>query len=261
MSSLPPKAIEEFKQLYKKQYGEDIPDDIASEAANKLVHMMSLVYRPILKSDEAKYRQIEKEQGQVKEEDKTDYVKRLVDDACYADWRNIISPTKRHFIKFYRRFPITLSDGQQVGVPVYAMKFKQWQGEPPANTYGGKQIVDFDGKPLFAELAVLELLKKERWSGVWVDSYGKKFRTGLPDVAEPITLPDEQKELLERIAGKVGRFAGCWDVFAWHKNEVLFAECKRIKKDAIRQSQIKWLEACLSLDIPLENFLMVEWDI
>jgi hypothetical protein len=51
---------------------------------------------------------------------------------------------------------------------------------------------------------------------------------------------------------------GSWDVFAWRDDQILFAECKRASKDAIRPSQRRWLEKALAARVALETFLIVE---
>jgi len=83
-------AIDEFKQLYKEHYGEDLNDFVASEAANRLVRMVELVYKPILKSEEAKYNEIKKDAEDVPEEKKIDFVKHLVSDAKVSEFREKI---------------------------------------------------------------------------------------------------------------------------------------------------------------------------
>lgn len=70
--------IEKFKKLYKEHYGEEINDFVAYEAANRLVQMVKLIYKPITKEQ---YDKIEKERGEVPEERKIDFVKHLVEDA------------------------------------------------------------------------------------------------------------------------------------------------------------------------------------
>jgi hypothetical protein len=91
---LPQKAIDEFKQLYKKHYGEELNDFVASEVANRLVRMMDLVYRPIPKAWEEKYNEIKKEQETVPEEKKMDFVKHLVNDAKVSEFREKIGDKK-----------------------------------------------------------------------------------------------------------------------------------------------------------------------
>ncbi|KKR24026.1 MAG: hypothetical protein UT53_C0001G0015 [Candidatus Yanofskybacteria bacterium GW2011_GWD2_39_48] len=44
---LPKEAVEEFKVLYKKHYGQDISDQEASDRANRLVALYSLVCKPV----------------------------------------------------------------------------------------------------------------------------------------------------------------------------------------------------------------------
>src|SRR3990167_3090717 len=152
------------------------------------------------------------------------------------------------------------SDGQ-VLVRKYFLEFKEWQGTPIPNTYNGKAVIDWSGEPVFAELAVLRLFQSHGWDGVWVDSYRRKYRIGLPNVAEPVELQQKQKELIESIRTKTGRFGGCWDVFVWKGNAILFLELKRQKKDAVQSTQVEWLEASLSHGLKPENFTLIEWDI
>lgn len=41
---LPPKAIEEFKKIYKKSYGVELSDAEATDKANRLVNLYKAVY-------------------------------------------------------------------------------------------------------------------------------------------------------------------------------------------------------------------------
>ncbi len=43
------KALQEFKKLWKEEFGEDIPDDKALESATALLTMFDAIYRPIRK--------------------------------------------------------------------------------------------------------------------------------------------------------------------------------------------------------------------
>lgn len=43
--------IEEYRELYKKHFGEEISKEEALEQLTKLVNMVKLIYRPIKKSD------------------------------------------------------------------------------------------------------------------------------------------------------------------------------------------------------------------
>ncbi len=139
--------------------------------------------------------------------------------------------------------------------------FPLWKGVPLQNTYGGKAVIDVGGKPVFAELAVLNLFLNNGWRGVWVDTYGKKFRVGLPDIEKPVELPKKQQEMLDRVSSNAGGIKGCWDLFLWKESDFLFVELKRKSKDAIRKTQIEWLEAAIKLGVSSDNFLLVEWDV
>src|SRR3989344_541018 len=139
----------------------------------------------------------------------------------------------------------SLSSGNQVAIQKYFLTFNLWKGAPISNTYNGKAIIDWNGEPVFAELAVLRLFQSYGWDGVWVDSYRRKYRIGLPDVVEPIEFPERQRELIESIRAKTGRSGGCWDVLVWKDDTTLFVELKRQKKDKIQSTQIEWLAAAI----------------
>jgi len=155
----------------------------------------------------------------------------------------------------------SLSSGNQVAIQKYFLTFNLWKGAPISNTYNGKAIIDWNGEPVFAELAVLRLFQSYGWAGVWVDSYRRKYRVGLPDVVEPIELPEKQRGLIDSIRTKTGRSGGCWDVLAWKGDMTLFVELKRQKKDSIQSTQIEWLAAALESCLTTDNFALVEWNI
>src|SRR3989338_8364268 len=88
------KAVDEFKKLYRDHYGEELNDFVASEAANRLVRMVELVYKPIPKAWEGEYNKIKKEQEAVPEEKKVDFVKHLVSDAKVTEFKEKIGEKK-----------------------------------------------------------------------------------------------------------------------------------------------------------------------
>ncbi len=157
---------------------------------------------------------------------------------------------------------ILLPSGSAVKVPKTTPIFARWRGEPIKDSYGGKMILDFDGEPVFAELAILRALQDSGWDGVWVDTFKKKYRVGYWVDNYEIDLPIEQEVLLKRIYRRAGTSKGCWDVFCWKDNrQLLFAEAKRRGRDQFRDSQRQWLEAAIKLGLPLTSFLVVEWSI
>lgn len=156
---------------------------------------------------------------------------------------------------------VTLSSGKKISIIKYKQYFSVWEGEPIANTYGNKAVVEFDGEAMFAELAVLKTFQKNGWEGVWVDSYRKKFRIGLPDVEDPVEIPADKKKIIDDLREATGQFGGCWDLFLWKNGTMLFVELKRFKKDKIQASQILWLEKALDLGFTSDEFMFVEWDL
>ena len=162
-----------------------------------------------------------------------------------------------------------------VAIPKVELLMRRWQGEPIADSFGGKPLIDFAGRPVFAELAVYELFRLSGWEARWIETYGapaknpKCYTDWLPTVprearATQLHQPIEH----ERIAALLQRlmiansqtFAGCWDVLGWHDTMLIFAECKRHRKDSLRATQPRWLAAGLREGLQPENFLLVEWD-
>ena len=156
---------------------------------------------------------------------------------------------------------IVLPSGRTAHIPKCETSFKPWRGKPIKDTFGNKALLTFTGKRLFAELVALRMLEQEGWHGVWVDSYFRKYRTGIPELTEPTSLPRRQEALLEKIRQKAGCRGGCFDVFAWRGKKYRFVELKRRGKDRIRPTQKRWLEAARHCGLKSSNFLIVEWDI
>ncbi len=44
-------SLEEFKRIYRKQFGKDISDQDALESATKLLRFMKIVYQPMTKEE------------------------------------------------------------------------------------------------------------------------------------------------------------------------------------------------------------------
>jgi hypothetical protein len=154
----------------------------------------------------------------------------------------------------------TLPSGKTVDVAKLSLQFRSWAGSPLRDTYGNKAIIDVEGEPLFAELAILRMLERQGWQGVWVDTYRRKFRRSMPPCVDE--LPYSAKVLFDSIvSNNAGRQSGCWDVFAWKDAAFLFAESKRKGRDRIRASQTLWLEAAIAAGLPLSSFCMVEWEL
>jgi hypothetical protein len=163
------------------------------------------------------------------------------------------------------------SNGNVLTVPKVELQFRRWDGTPLSNTFGNKPLIDFGGRPVFAELCVYELLRLSGWQARWVETYGAGAMTpnhftswadaGLAGQQHtPITDP-HLLALLHRIAQANGNtYAGCWDILGWKGDTVLFAELKRLKKDRLRPTQPRWLEAGLQIGLQPDNFLLIEWD-
>jgi hypothetical protein len=142
-------------------------------------------------------------------------------------------------------------------------EFELWSGPPISDTYGGKAVLNADGRPAFAELLVLHLLRLEGWDGVWVDTYRRRYVTGYLDAMSTSTEPPEAvTTVLTAIRAHDSTHHGKpWDVLAWRGAEVLFVECKRRHHDAIRPSQRAWFAAAVAAGMSPHCFLLVEWSV
>ena len=154
---------------------------------------------------------------------------------------------------------------RDVHVPKATALFQKWTGELPEDTFNHKPVLNYCGEMVFAELAILRCFQQEGWDGRWIDNFGKtKYRIGYwGNTSEVIKdLPAKQKALLDRIQKANAECkGGCFDVFCWRDGNVVFAESKWKGNDQIRPNQARWLEAALSIGIPLDSFLIVEWSL
>lgn len=149
--------------------------------------------------------------------------------------------------------------------------FELWDGESPGSNYGGKPIVDFAGKPAFAELAVLWTLDAAGWDGVWVTHAGgrEKHRRGFWGEQRPCEVPSTVLAFLEGIrTGRGGTSRGTWDLVCWPHGsrapmpaELSFVECKWRGRDAVKGDQADWFRAARAAGADLESFLIVEWSL
>lgn len=158
------------------------------------------------------------------------------------------------------REKLALSSGHIARVRKTLLRFAPWRGPSIRDTYGNKAVLDFHGKPLFAELVILRLLQRAGWEGVWVDTYRRTFRQSLPP--SRCDLPPDAQNFFERIVrANDGRRGGCWDIFAWKGRRYLFVESKRRHRDSIRATQINWYESARKVGVTANSFLILEWEV
>ena len=170
---------------------------------------------------------------------------------------NIDLPNPLRPINF---IPTELPSGRSLNLPHCYPIFPAWTKSTGTFLFGGKQLLNYRGDPVFAELYVLRLLQEHGWEGAWISSFGgRKCMRDMPvdaKLSNRIKLRSDHEEILDKIAPKGG---GCFDVFAWRGDDVLFCECKRGKRDVLQDTQLRWIDA--ALHSKLNNFLVVQWDI
>lgn len=157
------------------------------------------------------------------------------------------------------QFPerIALFSGREITVAKAMPLFRKWAGSVPDDTFNGKPLLELNGEMVFAELAILRSFQGAGWDGRWIDSFHQRHLIGYwpTPISEP--LPKKQQSILDHISAKTGGSGGCFDVFCWRGEDLLFAESKW--RDRLLPTQIRWLEAALDIGIPIESFLIVQW--
>jgi len=124
---------------------------------------------------------------------------------------------------------------------------------------------------MFAELVIMNIFLNAGWNTRWVETYGKPklapiyLKDWIDDTyknQKNIPIEDSEIQGLLNTIAKVNdnTFGGCWDVFAWKDDFIIFAEAKKSKKDALRPSQNKWIVSAIRAGLKRENFLVVEWE-
>lgn len=171
-----------------------------------------------------------------------------------------------------KSFDTIESEGETYNILKYELTFNEWKGKAIQNTFGGKALVDVNGKASFAELAIVDYLQRNGWNARWIGTYGRPsmapfMLTEWNDVCNqeqnhvPITDIDIHNTLVGIAKLNGNRFSGCWDVVAWKDGNILFLEAKRNKRDRIRSTQIKWLKASLAYGLKCNNFIIIQWNI
>lgn len=157
-----------------------------------------------------------------------------------------------------------------VPIPLCRPHFTLYTGSELPHTFGGKGLLDVDSRAQFAEVAILRAFEADGWQSRWLETYGKgKLTPGLWNAWHPdgpsaqIHLPIAEAWVNERLASIAAAnnnsYSGCWDVVAWKDHRLVFAESKKQKKDRMRGTQLRWLEAALSVGCSVQDFLVVEW--
>lgn len=158
---------------------------------------------------------------------------------------------------------VTLPRGATVSLPVCHPIFSPWEGNPVNFDYGKKPILNYKDEACFAELVILRMLLEHGWDGVWVETYGRThyLRTMPSDwklTAEHVSIPKDKEMLLQNI-WKSAKTTACFDVFAWHNDQILFCEAKRMGKDRFTDAQVRFIEGAIACKVSPKSLLVVEW--
>lgn len=180
-------------------------------------------------------------------------------------WDRSDLATLRSFATGYT--PFTPRDGNSIKLERWTLRFPT--SEPPRledgtlkRTYMAKPLVAPFGKPVFGELAVLQCLQRDGWSGVWVDTYhGKElFWRDMPQLSSKVDLAQEPAALnvYRGIVAAHGKRGGFFDVFAWWETHFLFVEYKG-RGDRPNANEKSWIEATIRYGVDPTQLLIVEY--
>ena len=150
--------------------------------------------------------------------------------------------------------------GRALAVRTLRRREQRWNGPTPPSfaSVPKKAPLDFEALPTWAEIIVVKLLERSGWEAVWVKNWnGRAF---WKEVNTPVLLPEMAAALFKKIELTTGLKGGCWDIYGWRGEGVLFVELKQRKRDRISLNQRKWIEAALSIGVPLSAFVVAEWD-
>ena len=80
------------------------------------------------------------------------------------------------------------------------------------------------------------------------------------DIGVDSDLPPTAAAVLARLQREAGTRTGCWDIFAWRGDQVVFVELKQHRSgDRLRPGQERWLAAGVRSGVGVDSFAVVEW--
>jgi hypothetical protein len=124
-----------------------------------------------------------------------------------------------------------------------------------------KPPIEVDGRPSWAEFAILRSLERRGWSGRWIKNWTGGREMCL-EVGRSVPLPPGPAEMFAAIDARAGSATGggAWDIFAWRDDDFLIIESKQHRSgDRLRPGQVAWLEAGLAVGIAPDSFAIVEY--
>lgn len=152
----------------------------------------------------------------------------------------------------------TLPSGTVVSIPTAHPTFPRWEHHPPqAHDRRCRSLLAVNRRGCTAEQAILAVLERDGWCGVWVRAFGTCLCTSA---GTRTSIPRERAAVLDGIYARNSNRHGCFDLFAWKRRDLLFAEAKHRGTDRMNALRLRWLDAALRWGIPPDAFLIVEWD-
>jgi len=176
-----------------------------------------------------------------------------------------------------------------VELPKYALKFAEshdrdaWNWATNEAMNNGKPLVDWQGQPMFAELAVASIFRSAGWQAYWSECYGGLvFLDRMPNLPRGsrtaklkqfgVTIDPGKASLIESIRRKctVPNYS-CLDLIAWTPDRTVLVELKHIgrgkaanrgrkARDKLTDAQLRFVDAALESNLLVaDDILIVEW--
>ncbi len=169
--------------------------------------------------------------------------------------------------------------------PKCALSFREsreqnvWNWANNKEMSNGKPLVDWAGQPMFAELAVVNILRADGWQAYWSECYGGTvFLDQMPRLPQGsksaklrqfgVTIDQRKVELIERIRKNCDApNYSCLDAIAWKHEHTIFVELKnngrgksgRKARDDLTKPQLRFINSAIKMGLTIDHFLIAEW--
>jgi hypothetical protein len=132
-----------------------------------------------------------------------------------------------------------------------------------------KPALAFGNRTTWAEFVIVELLRREGWSAVWVKNWsgpgGAAAIQFCRAIGHPARLVGPPRRLFDAINEAAGHPAGgIWDVFAWRRSEYVWIESQAYPRSKDRLDddlgKAAWVNAAREVGMRAEDFVVVRYD-
>lgn len=158
------------------------------------------------------------------------------------NYPSLLTPNDTEFLRV---------DEQQIILPKCQINFNKWKGVTIAHTFGGKPLIDVEGIPMFAEMAILKLFEKSGWETRWIETYARPKSSPIylnewkdDEFKNQIHVPIENEKINELISRSLGRTGMVWRKYFIHRIKKIKERSNKKFANRLASSGIKsWTKA------------------